>query len=198
MAEVTVKQLADTVGRTVEILLAQMREAGLSHQGAGDHVSDAEKQQLLAHLKRAHGEQAGEPKKITLQRKTVSTLKTSPAVGGKAKTVNVEVRKTRTYVKRSLLEEQEDKQREAEEAVRRAAEDARVAAAEEEARKAAEEARRQMGEQPKDARKLSVPKVDIKKNETPEERARREEEAARERAADDARRKQEDAHRREA
>ena len=220
MAEVTVKQLADTVGRPVDVLLAQMREAGLPHQSADAVVSDGEKQQLLAHLKRAHGEQAGEPKKITLQRKTVSTLKTSPAIGGKAKTVNVEVRKTRTYVKRSLLEEQEEKQREAEEAaraaaeeaarqaeaarlaeeeaVRRAAEEARVAAAEEEARKAAEEARRQMGDQPKDPRKLSVPKVDVKRHETPEERARREEEAARERAADEARRKQEEVHRREA
>ena len=122
MAEVTVKQLADTVGRTVDILLAQMREAGLSHDSADAPVSDAEKQQLLAHLKRAHGEQAGEPKKITLQRKTVSTLKTGAAVGGKAKTVNVEVRKTRTYVKRSLLEEQEEKAREAEEAARKRAE----------------------------------------------------------------------------
>ena len=220
MAEVTVKQLADTVGRTVDILLAQMREAGLSHDSADAPVSDAEKQQLLAHLKRAHGEQAGEPKKITLQRKTVSTLKTGAAVGGKAKTVNVEVRKTRTYVKRSLLEEQEEKAREAEEAtrlaaeeaarkveeerlaaeeaVRRAAEEVRIAAAEEEARKAAEEARKQLGGDQKDARKLSVPKVDVKRHETPEERARREEEAARERAADEARRRQEEVLRKEA
>jgi len=220
MAEVTVKQLADTVGRSVDILLAQMREAGLAHARAEDAVSDAEKQQLLAHLKRAHGEQAGEPKKITLQRKTVSTLKTGAAVGGKAKTVNVEVRKTRTYVKRSLLEEQEEKAREAEEAARlaaeevarkveeerlaveeaarRAAEEERIAAAEEEARKAAEEARRQMGADHKDARKLSVPKVDLKRHETPEERARREEEVARERAAEEARRRQEEVARKEA
>ncbi|WP_022955530.1 translation initiation factor IF-2 [Perlucidibaca piscinae] len=219
MAEVTVKQLADTVGRSVDVLLAQMRDAGLSHKAEGDVVSDIEKQQLLAHLKRTHGEQAGEPKKITLQRKTVSTLKTN-VVAGKAKTVNVEVRKTRTYVKRSLLEEQEEQAREAAEAARkaqeeaeqqaeaarqaaieaerRAIEDARIAAAEEEARKAAEEARRQLGGEQKDARKLSVPKIDIKRHETPEERARREEESARERAADEARRKQEEVHRKEA
>ncbi|REH39840.1 translation initiation factor IF-2 [Paraperlucidibaca baekdonensis] len=220
MAEVTVKELADTVGRPVETLLAQMGEAGLNHKKATDAVSDSEKQQLLAHLKRAHGEQAGEPRKITLQRKTVSTLKTSAATGGRAKTVNVEVRKTRTYVKRSVLEEQEDKVREAEEAKRleaeaavrqaeeakqaaidaekRAAEDARVAAAEEEARKAAEEARKQLGNEPKDSRKLSVPKVDVKRLETPEEKARREEEAAKARAADEVRKRQEDVVRREA
>ncbi|MFQ3216273.1 translation initiation factor IF-2 associated domain-containing protein, partial [Paraperlucidibaca sp.] len=178
MAEVTVKELADTVGRPVENLLAQMSEAGLSHKSATDAVSDSEKQQLLAHLKRAHGEQAGAPQKITLQRKTVSTLKASPAAGGRAKTVNVEVRKTRTYVKRSDLEVQEDQSREAEEALRlaieaaarqveeakqaiidaekRATEDARIAAAEEEARKAAEDARKQLGNESKDARKLSV------------------------------------------
>jgi translation initiation factor IF-2 len=220
MAEVTVKELADTVGRSVENLLTQMSEAGLSHKKATDTVSDSEKQQLLAHLKRSHGEQAGAPQKITLQRKTVSTLKASPAAGGRAKTVNVEVRKTRTYVKRSVLEEQEEQNREAEEAARlaaeaaarqaeeakqaiidaekRAAEEARIAAAEEEARKAAEDARKQLGNEPKDSRKLSVPKIDIKRLETPEEKARREEEAAKARAAEEARKRQEDIARREA
>jgi len=220
MADVTVKQLAETVGRSVDVLLAQMRDAGLSHTSPDAAVSDIEKQQLLSHLKRAHGEAAGQPQKITLQRKTVSTLKTAPATGGKAKTVNVEVRKTKTYVKRSLLEEQEETNREAEEqarlaaeeaarqaeaervaaeaAVRRAAEEARIAAAEEEARKAAEEARKQLGGEVKDSRKLSVPKVDIKKLETPEERARREEQAVKDRAAEDARRRQEEALRKEA
>jgi len=222
MADVTVKQLAETVGRSVEVLLAQMKEAGLSHASADASVNDAEKQQLLAHLKRAHGEQAGQPQKITLQRKTVTTLKTAQSSGGRGKTVNVEVRKTRTYVKRSLIEEQEEQAREAAEklrleqeaklrqeedarkaaeaAERQALEDARIAQAEEEARKAAEEARRQQGgDATKDqARKLSVPKVDLKRAETPEERARREEELARERAAEEQRRKQEEAVRKEA
>lgn len=221
MADVTVKQLAETVGRSVEVLLAQMKEAGLSHASADASVNDAEKQQLLAHLKRAHGEQAGQPQKITLQRKTVTTLKTAQSSGGRGKTVNVEVRKTRTYVKRSLIEEQEEQAREAAEkqrleqeakirqeqearlaaeaAERQALEDARIAQAEEEARKAAEEARRQQGGDAKDsARKLTVPKVDLKRAETPEERARREEELARERAAEEQRRKQEEALRKEA
>ena len=217
MAEVTVRQLAETVGRPVETLLAQMREAGLSHEGADEVVSDGEKQQLLAHLKRAHGESDAEPRKITLKRKETSTLKVAPAAGGKSKTVNVEVRKTRSYVKRSVLDEQEDAAREAEEAARKAeeeriaaeealrreAEDARIAAAEEEARKAAEEARRAHEAASKGSKdkKLSVPKVGVSaklKEETPEERARREAEAARLRAAEDARRKQEEKLRLEA
>jgi translation initiation factor IF-2 len=216
MAEVTVKQLAETVGRPVETLLAQMQEAGLAHRQAEEVVSDAEKQQLLAFLKRSHGEADAEPKKITLKRKETSTLKVAPAAGGRSKTVNVEVRKTRSYVKRSALDDQEQAAREAEEAARkleeervaaeearrRAEEDARIAAAEEEARKAAEEARRSVEAANKGSKdkKLSVPKVAAAKlkEETPEERAKREAEAARQRAAEDARRKQEEKLRKEA
>ncbi len=96
MAEVKVTELAKTVGASVDRLLLQMKEAGLPHTSPEDMVSDEEKQTLLAHLKGLHGEKGGEPKKITLRRKTVSTLKT-----GNRKTVNIEVRKKRTYVKRS-------------------------------------------------------------------------------------------------
>lgn len=215
MAEVTVKQLAETVGRPVETLLAQMQEAGLEHKGADEVVSDIEKQQLLAFLKRSHGESDAEPKKITLKRKETTTLKVAPAAGGRSKTVNVEVRKTRSYVKRSVLDDQEDAAREAEEAarkaeeerlaaeeaVRRAAEEARVAAAEEEARKAAEEARREAASKGKDAKKLSVPKIGAAvklRDETPEEKAKREAEEARQKAAEETRRKQEEKLRLEA
>lgn len=175
MAEVTVKQLAETVGRPVETLLTQMQEAGLAHKNADDAVSDVEKQQLLVHLKRAHGDSESEPKKITLKRKETSTLKVAPSAGGKAKTVNVEVRKTRSYVKQSVLDGQDDAARAAEEAerkveeerlaaeaaARKAEEDARIAASEEIARKAAEEARRSTDAVSKGAKdkKLSVPKV---------------------------------------
>ncbi len=141
MAEVTVKELAQVTGTPVERLLQQMQEAGLPHTGAEQTVSDEEKQRLLAHLKNAHGEGGNEPKKITLKRKTVSTLK----VAG-SKTVNVEVRKKRTYVKRDEVDLEAERQRELEEL--RAAEEARQAAAEarrkaeeEEARKAEEAAR---------------------------------------------------------
>ncbi len=98
MAEVTVNELAKSIGAPVERLLKQMQEAGLNHKSADAKVSDDEKQRLLAHLKTSHGEATGEPKKITLQRKTTTTIKTG--TGNARKTVNVEVRKKRTYVKR--------------------------------------------------------------------------------------------------
>ena len=98
MAEITVKQLAQVVNRSVETLLTQISEAGLKARGADDFVSDAEKQQLLSFLKRSHGDTSDERQQITLKSKTKTTLKT-PISGGKAKTVNVEVRKTRTFVK---------------------------------------------------------------------------------------------------
>ena len=130
MAEVTVKELAQVTGTPVERLLQQMQEAGLPHTGADQAVSDDEKQRLLSFLKNAHGDGGSEPRKITLTRKTVSTLK----VAG-SKTVNVEVRKKRTYVKRDEVDVEAERQRELEEL--RAAEEARQAAAE--ARRKAEE-----------------------------------------------------------
>ena len=98
MGQVTVKQLAEVVGASSERLLTQMSEAGLPHTGAEQAVSDEDKQTLLTYLKQSHGEPADAPKRITLKRKTISTLRTSASQG--RKTVNVEVRKKRTYVKR--------------------------------------------------------------------------------------------------
>jgi translation initiation factor IF-2 len=113
MAEVTVNELAKIVGASVDRLLAQMKEAGLSHDSADATVSDEEKQVLLSYLKSLHGGKSGEPKKIVLRRKTVSTLKS-----GSRKTVNIEVRKKRTYVKRSEEEIQIQAKAEAEEKAR--------------------------------------------------------------------------------
>ncbi len=106
MAEVTVKQLADVVGVSAERLLTQMQEAGIGAKKIESSVTEEERLKLLSHLKRSHGENvdAAEPSKITLKRKTKSELKVSGA-SGKRKTVSVEVRKKRTYVKRSLLED---------------------------------------------------------------------------------------------
>jgi len=106
MAEVTVKQLADVVGVSAERLLTQMQEAGIGGKKIESSVTEDERLKLLAHLKRSHGEkvEASEPSKITLKRKTKSELKIAGA-SGKRKTVSVEVRKKRTYVKRSVLEE---------------------------------------------------------------------------------------------
>jgi translation initiation factor IF-2 len=98
MGQVTVQQLAKVVGASSERLLTQMKEAGLPHTAAEEAVSDEDKQTLLTYLKRSHGESTDAPKRITLKRKTISTLRTSSSQG--RKTVNVEVRKKRTYVKR--------------------------------------------------------------------------------------------------
>ncbi|MHA7853713.1 translation initiation factor IF-2 [Marinobacter shengliensis] len=99
MADVTVKQLAADVGAPVDRLLKQIVEAGLKARSENDAVTSDEKQQLLTYLRKTHGEAQAEPNKITLKRKTTTTLK-----AGKAKTVNVEVRKRRTYIKRAELQ----------------------------------------------------------------------------------------------
>ena len=135
MAEVTVTELAKTVGASVDRLLMQMKEAGLSHASAEATVSDDEKQTLLGYLKGLHGENSDEPKKITLRRKTVSTLRS-----GNRKTVNIEVRKKRTYVKRSDEELQAQVDLESEVKAREEAELAAQQLAELEAQAAAEAA----------------------------------------------------------
>ena len=97
MADVIVSELAKVVGTSVDRLLKQMKEAGLSQNSDDATVDDEDKRVLLAYLKSLHTNEERDPKKITLKRKTLSTLKTSAG----RKTVNVEVRKKRTYVKRS-------------------------------------------------------------------------------------------------
>ncbi len=129
MSQVTVQQLAETVGASVERLLTQMKEAGLPHQEAGEAVSEEDKQTLLAYLKRSHGESTAAPKRITLKRKTLSTLRT-PGAQGK-KTVNVEVRKKRTYVKRDPEELRVEAEAKAAEEEARLAEAAAEAAVDE-------------------------------------------------------------------
>ncbi|NWO05601.1 MAG: translation initiation factor IF-2 associated domain-containing protein, partial [Alteromonadaceae bacterium] len=99
MADLKVQQLAGDEGATVDRVLKQVVEAGLKARGENDTVTSDEKQQLVAYLRKNHGEADAEPRKITLKRKTTTTLK-----AGKAKTVNVEVRKRRTYVKRAELQ----------------------------------------------------------------------------------------------
>ncbi|MHC2147154.1 translation initiation factor IF-2 [Pseudomonas sp. 210_17 TE3656] len=137
MTQVTVKELAQEVAAPVERLLQQMREAGLPHTDAGQVVTDNEKQALLAHLKSSHKAKVEEPRKITLQRKTTSTLR----VAG-SKSISVEVRKKKVFVQRSPEEIQAEQKRELEE--RRAAENAAREKTDTEARqRAEEESRRQ-------------------------------------------------------
>src|SRR5512139_1931046 len=169
MSEVTVKYFAETIGVPVDRLLLQLKEAGVNVMGTDDLLGDDDKVKLLDRLRHKHGapssepvseeEEAG-PKKITLKRRTTSELKQTSTAAGKGKTVTVEVRKKRTYVKRAVVEGEEDTRRieedftkrledqiqlevqaRAAEAERHAEEEARRKA-EEEARRAEDEARR--------------------------------------------------------
>ncbi|PWB31191.1 translation initiation factor IF-2 [Pseudomonas sp. SDI] len=135
MTQVTVKELAQEVAAPVERLLQQMREAGLPHTDAGQVVTDNEKQALLAHLKSSHKAKVEEPRKITLQRKTTSTLR----VAG-SKSISVEVRKKKVFVQRSPEEIQAEQKRELEE--RRAAENAVREKSEAEARQRSDDENR--------------------------------------------------------
>src|SRR5690606_1193614 len=152
MTQLTVKALSEEIGTPVDRLLEQLADAGMKKSGS-DSVTEDEKQKLLSHLRKEHGEAStAEPTRLTLQRKTRSTLSVN-AGGGKSKNVQVEVRKKRTYVKRSTIEDEatreaeeaanreaeEQAKREAEEALKREAADAAKREAEEKAKRDAEE-----------------------------------------------------------
>ncbi len=127
MADVTVSQFAQVLKVPVDRLLVQLDQAGIKVAGPDDRISDEAKLELLTHLRRSHGseEDGGSPRKITLRRKTQSELKLASAQG-RARTVSVEVRSTRKYVKRDVLQEQarqhqedlDQRRREAEEVAR--------------------------------------------------------------------------------
>ncbi|GED23106.1 translation initiation factor IF-2 [Halomonas halmophila] len=151
MSEMTVKDFAAKVGRDVSRLLEQMKEAGLEHKSEGDVVSEEDKRQLLDYLTKSHGGSgsAGEKNRVTLTRKTRSRINT----GERGKSIEVQVRKKRTYVKRDEEPAEEPQQEESgprqlvgdmasAEAKREAeaAEEAKRRAEEEEARQAAEQA----------------------------------------------------------
>src|SRR5580700_10507498 len=108
MAEVTVSQFAEVLKVPVDRLLVQLDQAGIKVSGPEARISDDAKLELLTHLRRSHGSEAesdAAPRKITLKRKTQSELKLA-STQGRARTVNVEVRRKRTYIKRDVLEEQ--------------------------------------------------------------------------------------------
>ena len=110
MADISINDLAKMVGVPVDRLLDQVKDAELPQRKATDTISNEQRATLLSFLKSRHGDSSGgdtAPKKITLKRKTVETLKTSDNQG-RSKSVNVEVRKKRTYVKRSVEEAQKE------------------------------------------------------------------------------------------
>jgi translation initiation factor IF-2 len=149
MAEVTVSEFAKVLKVPVDRLLVQLDEAGIKVGGADDVISEDAKLELLTHLRKTHGRKdAGEsaPRRITLNRKSSSELKLGSSQG-RARTINVEVRQKRTYIKRDVLEEQARKQQEELDAVRRAEEEARTAVEREaQAKRDAEERERKAAE----------------------------------------------------
>ena len=109
MADVTVSQFADVLKVPVDKLLSQLDEAGIKVSGSDDTISDDAKLELLTHLRRSHGQSdssasAAAPRRITLKRKSQSELRLAGAQG-RSRTVNVEVRRKRTYIKRDVLEQ---------------------------------------------------------------------------------------------
>jgi len=110
MSNVTAKQLSEVIGISVEKLLEQLKAAGVQVSGVDDAISDDDKMKLLESLRSSHGkEETGGPRKITLQRKSKSEIRVSGATGRNVttKTINVEVRKKRTYMRRSEIDSAE-------------------------------------------------------------------------------------------
>ena len=202
MAEVTVSQFAEVLKVPVDRLLVQLDQAGIKVSGPNDRISDDAKLELLTHLRRSHGgSSAGSsnaaPSKITLSRKTQQEIKLSSGQG-RARTVNVEVRTKRTYIKRDVLQEQarqqqdeiDQKRRDIEEAQQRETErleaerleqerlenDARRRVEEEAAqKKAAEEAQRQAEQaaREEEARRIREREEAVKRAATEAEEASR-------------------------
>jgi translation initiation factor IF-2 len=100
MATTTVAQLAAELNRSGAALLEQLQSAGVSKASTDDALTESDKERLLDHLRTSHGTVAGaERKKITLTRKSTSEIKQADS-SGKARTIQVEVRKKRTFIKR--------------------------------------------------------------------------------------------------
>ena len=146
MSQVTVSQLAEVLGISVEKLIDQMGKANINLTSGDATVSNDDKKKLLAHLRSAHGKSESDataPRKVTLKRKSMSELRIQGS-GPRAstKTINVEFRKRRTYVKREALQEaeQHDPEREKVQQALKEAQERREA--EEKARVDAEEKKR--------------------------------------------------------
>ena len=105
MSKKTVRQLAEIIKIPLDRLLVQLKEAGINASCAEDEISEDEKSQLLAHLRHRHGKATSEgensPSRVVLKRRKVSELKQTSVPGSATKTISVEVRKQKTYIKRT-------------------------------------------------------------------------------------------------
>src|SRR6478735_2581965 len=99
MSSTTVAEFANELKKSTDTLLEQLRSAGVAKSAASDALSEADKQKLLGYLQASHGTSTPERKKITLVKKSTSEIKQADS-SGKARTIQVEVRKKRTFVKR--------------------------------------------------------------------------------------------------
>ncbi len=167
MAVTTVAQLAAELNRPATTLLEQLQAAGVKKASAEDTLNESDKERLLDHLRTAHGTGGAERKKITLTRKSTSEIKQADA-SGKARTIQVEVRKKRVFVKR------DDN---VDEAAAAAAEEAELKRREEEAQAQAEALRQQEEEL---ARKMREREEAERAAREAEEKRREEERLARE------------------
>jgi translation initiation factor IF-2 len=95
----TVAEFASELKKSTDTVLEQLRAAGVAKTEPSDTLSEADKQKLLTYLQASHGTVTGERKKITLVKKSTSEIKQADATG-KARTIQVEVRKKRTFIKR--------------------------------------------------------------------------------------------------
>ena len=99
MSSTTVAEFANELKKSTATLLEQLKAAGVAKSSAADRLTDADKHSLLNYLQSAHGTASAERKKITLVKKSTSEIKQAEA-SGRARTIQVEVRKKRTLIKR--------------------------------------------------------------------------------------------------
>ncbi len=142
MTNTTVAEFAKELKKSPDTLLEQLKSAGVPKGSAADELTDADKQKLLGFLKASHGTDTPERKKITLVKKSTSEIKQADATG-KARTIQVEVRKKRTFIKRDESESVEPEEPVEPVVVAPILDQAELARREEEARRQAEFIRRQ-------------------------------------------------------
>lgn len=177
MADTTVAKLAEEVGKSADRLVEQFSEAGIK-KSKTDTVSEDEKQKLLEFLKKQHGGDSA-PTKMTLQRKSISTLSVSGS-GGQSKDIKVEVRKKRTFVKRDVAAEAEAEAKAKAEAEAKAAAEAEAKAkadAEAKAKAEAEAAAKAKAKAEAEAKAKKAAEGKPAAEETAEEKAAKVEEA---------------------
>ena len=99
MSSTTVAEFAKELKKPTDTLIEQLKAAGVNTSSESDSLTEKDKQKLLTHLQTSHGTATTERKKISLVKKSTSEIKQADATG-KARTIQVEVRKKRTFVKR--------------------------------------------------------------------------------------------------